>query len=59
MQPVSCRQKRLPVLVLVVVGAGEAEALRAAHAQDAPEHFHVLEAGKVAEGLQELGGSLR
>jgi uncharacterized protein (DUF58 family) len=44
----------LPVLVLVVVGAGEAEAFRAAHTQGAPEHFHVLEAGKVAEGLQEL-----
>jgi uncharacterized protein (DUF58 family) len=48
----------LPVLVLVVVGAGEAKAFRATHAQDALEHFHVLEAGKIAEGLQELGGML-
>jgi len=48
----------LPVLVLVVVGAGEAEAFRVAHTGDAVENFHVLEAGKVAEGLQELGATL-
>jgi len=48
----------LPVLVLVVVAAGEAEAFRAAQTEDVSEHFHVLEAGKVAEGLQELGAML-
>lgn len=45
----------LPVLALVVVGAGEAEAFRAAKTGNAPENFYVLEAGKIAEGLQELG----
>jgi hypothetical protein len=48
----------LPVLVLVMVGEGNAEEFRAAHTKDAPEHFHVLEAGRVAEGLQGLEGSL-
>lgn len=52
----SLQGRGLPVLVLVVVGAGEAEAFRAAQTEDVSEHFHVLEAGKVAEGLQELGG---
>jgi uncharacterized protein (DUF58 family) len=48
----------LPVLVLVVVGAGEAELFRAAKTGDAPENFRVLEVGKIAEGLQELEGLL-
>jgi uncharacterized protein (DUF58 family) len=50
------RARGLPVLVLLVVDAGAAEEFRAAHAADVPENFHVLEAGKVAEGLQELRG---
>jgi uncharacterized protein (DUF58 family) len=48
----------LPVLVLVVAGAGEAEALRALPSGEVIEHFHVLEAGKVAEGLQGLESKL-
>jgi uncharacterized protein (DUF58 family) len=48
----------LPVLVLVVVAAGEAGAFRAVKTEDAPENFRVLEAGKIAEGLQKLGGML-
>jgi uncharacterized protein (DUF58 family) len=52
------RARGLPVLVLVVVGAGEAGAFRAANTKDAPENFHVLEASKIAEGLQELRGTL-
>jgi uncharacterized protein (DUF58 family) len=50
------RERGLPVLVLVVVGAGEADAFRAAHEGEAPEHVHVLEAGRVAEGLAQLRG---
>jgi hypothetical protein len=52
------RARGLPVLVLVVVGAGAAEEFRTAHAQDAAEDFHVLEAGNVAEALQRLGAML-
>jgi uncharacterized protein (DUF58 family) len=52
------RARSLPVLVLVVVGAGEAEGFRSAHPEDASENLHVLEAGQVAEGLQELEGSI-
>lgn len=52
------RARGLPVLVLVVVGAGGAEAFRAAHSEEALENFHVLEAGRVAEGLQALEGML-
>ena len=52
------RARGLPVLVLLAVGAGEAEAFRAANNEDAQDKFHVLEAGKVAESLQELGGML-
>jgi uncharacterized protein (DUF58 family) len=48
------RARGLPVLVLVVVGADTAEEFRTAHANEGD--FHVLEAGKVAEALQELGG---
>jgi uncharacterized protein (DUF58 family) len=48
------RARGLPVLVLVVVEAGAAEHVQfdAAHR---PEHLQVLEVGKIAEGLQELG----
>jgi len=52
------RTRGLPVLVLVVVDAGAAEKFRAAHTEDASENFHVLEAGKVTEGLQALKGML-
>lgn len=52
------RARGLPVLVLLVVGAGEAEAFCAAHAESVSENFHVLEVGKVAEGLQRLEGRL-
>lgn len=52
------RARGLPVLVLVVLGTGEVQRFRAAHTGDASENFHVLEAGKVAEGLQELEGML-
>jgi hypothetical protein len=44
----------VPLLVIVIVGPGEAEALRARAGADAPEHFHVLEADRVAEGLAQL-----
>ena len=52
------RARGLPVLVLVVVGAGEAEAFCAAHAESVSENFHVLVVGKVAEGLQALEGAI-
>jgi hypothetical protein len=44
----------LPALVLVVIGAGQGEKFRKAHTEDLPEHFHVLEVGKAAEGLQRV-----
>jgi len=52
------RARGLPVLVLIVVGAGEAGKFRTARAGDVSDIFHILEAGKVAEGLQELEGML-
>jgi uncharacterized protein (DUF58 family) len=45
----------LPVMVLVIVDAGEVQGFRAAHAENASENFHVIEAGQVAEGLQGMG----
>ena len=45
------RARGLPVLVLVVVGAGEVDKFRDAHEEDAPGNFHLLEAGKLADGL--------
>jgi hypothetical protein len=48
----------LPVLVLVVAAPDLAERLRANGDEAAPESFHVLQVGNVAEGLQEIGGSL-
>jgi hypothetical protein len=53
------RARGLPVLVLVLVGAGDGEKFLAAHTGDVAGDFHVIEAGKVAEGLQELEGMLR
>jgi uncharacterized protein (DUF58 family) len=44
----------LPVLVLIVVGEGQAAGFNKAPAEDLPEHFLVLEAGRIAEGLQGL-----
>ena len=45
----------LPVMVLVIVDVGEVQEFRAVHSENASENFHVLEAGKVAEGLQRIG----
>jgi uncharacterized protein (DUF58 family) len=47
------RARGLPILVLVVVEAGAAGRIQV-DAEERPEHFQVLEVGKVAEGLQEL-----
>lgn len=47
----------LPLLVLVVVEAGPAEELRR-HALDRPEHFVVIETGRVGADLQKLEGLL-
>jgi uncharacterized protein (DUF58 family) len=52
------RTRGLPVLVLVVVDAGEGEKFRATHTEDVPENFQVLEAGHVGEHLQKLGEML-
>jgi len=48
----------LPVLVLVVVAANQAEKVRTGDAEEATDGFHVLTVGKIAEGLQEIEGSL-
>jgi uncharacterized protein (DUF58 family) len=48
------RAQGLPVLVLIVVGEGQAEGFNQAPAEDLSEHILVLEAGKIAEGLQGL-----
>ena len=45
-----------PMLVLIVASPAAAEAIRSAPGPDRPPHFHVLEATKVAEGLQQLEG---
>lgn len=44
----------LPVLVMVVVEAKQAEKFDRSAAEELPEHFHVLEAGQIAEGLQRV-----
>ena len=44
----------LPLLVFVVRGAGASEPLDPGPLRDAPETFHALEAGKMAEGLGKL-----
>ena len=48
------RQLGLPVLVLVVVEKDSDEVLTPGPMQDAPENFHVLEAGKIEQGLGRL-----
>jgi uncharacterized protein (DUF58 family) len=45
----------LPLLVLLVAGSEEAPALRAMPPDERPADVHILEAGRVAEGLFGLG----
>ena len=44
----------VPLLVLVVVGEGETQKWRAGVMEDDPARFHVLEAGRIEEGLAKL-----
>ena len=44
----------VPVLVLVLTEAGGADQLKPGPMADCPENFHVLEVGKVGEGLARL-----
>jgi uncharacterized protein (DUF58 family) len=44
----------VPVLVLVVVESGSDTSLAPGPMQDEPESFHVVEAGKIEEGLMKL-----
>ena len=44
----------LPILVLVITEPGGKTALDAGPLQEEPEQFHVLECGKIAEGLARL-----
>jgi uncharacterized protein (DUF58 family) len=44
----------VPVMVLVVMESGANTALAPGPMQDEPENFHVLEAGKIADGLAKL-----
>jgi hypothetical protein len=44
----------VPVLVLVVVAPGQGAAVDAAASAERPDRFHVLECGKVQEGLAKL-----
>jgi hypothetical protein len=48
----------LPLIVLVVALPEEAEQLRRPAASIAGQPIHVLETGKIAEGLQRLGRNL-
>jgi uncharacterized protein (DUF58 family) len=48
----------LPLLVLLVATTDAAPALRALPPDERPGDVHILEAGRVAEGLIELGGKL-
>jgi uncharacterized protein (DUF58 family) len=48
----------LPLLVLVVTDANSAKQIKLEAANDAPDNFHVLEVGKMAEGLRQLEGAL-
>ena len=48
------RMLGVPVMVLVVTAAGGADKLERGVMVDCPENFHVLEVGKVAEGLAGL-----
>jgi hypothetical protein len=44
----------VPVLVLVVAGPGQTEALDPGPMRDEPQRFRVLEAGRIEEGLMKL-----
>ncbi len=44
----------IPVLVLVIAEPGEAQSLNAGPLRDDPERFHVLELGKIEQGLASL-----
>jgi hypothetical protein len=44
--------------VLVVSDADRAKEIRSTTTNDTPDNFHVLEVGKIAEGLRELEGAL-
>jgi hypothetical protein len=44
----------VPVIVLVVVPAGKGKAVQPAPMADEPGCFHVLEVGRVEEGLAKL-----
>ena len=46
----------VPVLVLVVCEAGKARSLEAGPLADKPGQFHVLEAGRIEEGLAAAAG---
>jgi len=48
------RMRNLPMLVLIVAEPTEAIRLRGAVNEEGGEHVHILEVGKVAEGLQVL-----
>ncbi len=48
------KELSVPLLVLVMVGPGETKSLHAGPMQDEPDHFHVLEAGQVEQGLAKL-----
>lgn len=48
------RALNLPVLLLIVVDAGQAAKFDRGPAEDLPEHFYLLEAGQIAEGLLQI-----
>jgi len=48
------RMLEVPVMVLVIVPRGAPEALDPGPMHDATDHFHVLEAGRIEEGLARL-----
>jgi len=48
------KELSVPLLVLVMVGRGETKSMHAGPMQDEPDHFHVLEAGQVEQGLAKL-----
>ena len=44
----------LPIVVLVIAGPEAAPALHARRSEGGPAEFHLLEVGKITEGLQQL-----
>jgi uncharacterized protein (DUF58 family) len=48
------RQLKVPLLVLVLVNSARLEQLRTTSDPDRPDHFHLLDSDKVAEGLARL-----